>query len=162
MEARLRELDRQIEALTSQSVDPQTKALVETIPGFGALNAAKLLAFLPDQILQTGSNRKVAARLQAFMGNDPRLRQSGQWQGQTKMSKRGVEMLRTALFQCAFSASQHDPELRSFYQRKRAQGKHHEVALSHLMRILTRRLVAVLRSGKPYQSNYSLTLQNAA
>ena len=162
MEARLRELDRQIEALTSQSVDPQTKALVEIIPGFGALNAAKLLAFLPDQILQTGSNRKAAARLQAFMGNDPRLRQSGQWQGQTKMSKRGVEMLRTALFQCAFSASQHDPELRSFYQRKRAQGKHHEVALSHLMRILTRRLVAVLRSGKPYQSNYSLTLQNAA
>jgi transposase len=45
METRLRELDRQIEALTSQSVDPQTKALVESIPGFGALNAAKLLAF---------------------------------------------------------------------------------------------------------------------
>jgi transposase len=33
METRLRELDRQIEALTSQSVDPQTKALVESIPG---------------------------------------------------------------------------------------------------------------------------------
>jgi transposase len=163
MEARLRELDRQIEALTSHNVDPQTKALVESIPGFGALNAAKLLAFLPGEILHAGSsNRQAAARLQAFMGNDPRVRQSGQWQGQTKMSKRGVEMLRTALFQCAFSASQHDPELRSFYQRKRAQGKHHEVALSHLMRILTRRLVAVLRSGKPYQSNLHLTPQNAA
>jgi transposase len=162
MEARLRELDRQIEALTSQNVDPQTKALIESIPGFGALNAAKLLAFLPTEILHAGSNRQAAARLQAFMGNDPRVRQSGQWKGQTKMSKRGVEMLRTALFQCAFSASQHDPELRSFYQRKRAQGKHHEVALSHLMRILTRRLVAVLRSGKPYQPNLHLTLQNAA
>ena len=43
-----------------------------------------------------------------------------------------------------------------------AQGKHHEVALSHLMRILIRRLVAVLRSGIPYQSNYKLTLKNAA
>jgi transposase len=96
------------------------------------------------------------------MGNDPRVRQSGQWQGHTKMSKRGVEILRTAFFQCAFTASQHDPELRSFYQRKRAEGKHHEVALSHLMRILTRRLVAVLRSGIPYQSNYKLTLKNAA
>ena len=162
IEARLRELDRQIETLTSQSVDPKTKALVESIPGFGALNAAKLLAFLPGEILHAGSNRQAAARLQAFMGNDPRLRQSGQWQGQTKMSKRGVEMLRTAFFQCAFSASQHDPELRSFYQRKRAQGKHHEVALSHLMRILTRRLVAVLRSGKPYQPNYQPTLANVA
>jgi transposase len=96
------------------------------------------------------------------MGNDSRLRESGQWKGHTKMSKRGVEMLRTAFFQCAFSASQHDPELRAYYQHKRAQGKKHEVALSHLMRILTRRLVAVLRSGKPYQSNYNLTLQNVA
>jgi len=162
MEGRLLELDRQIAVLTSQSIDTQTKALVESIPGFGAINAAKLLAFLPAEILNAGSNRQAAARLQAFMGNDPRLKQSGQWKGQTKMSKRGVEMLRTALFQCAFSASQHDPELCSFYQRKRAQGKHHEVALSHLMRILTRRLVAVLRSGQPYQSNYQLTLSNAA
>jgi len=40
------------------------------------------------------------------------------------------------------------------------QGKTHEVALRHLMRILTRRLVAVLRSGKPYQSHYNL--KNAA
>ena len=96
------------------------------------------------------------------MGNDPRLKESGQWKGQTKMSKRGVEMLRTAFFQAAFTASQHDPELKSFYQRKRAAGKAHKVALSHLMRILTRRMVAVLRSGKPYQSTLNLTLQNAA
>jgi transposase len=155
LEERLRRLDHQIEATASQSVDAHTKALVETMPGFASVNAAKVLAWLPAEIVHSGSNRNVAARLQAFMGNDPRLRQSGQWKGHTKMSKRGVEMLRTAFFQCAFSASQHDPELR-------AQGKKHEVALSHIMRILTRRLVAVLRSGKPYHSNYQLTLQNAA
>jgi transposase len=120
------------------------------------------MAWLPTEILHSGSNRKVAARLQAFMGNDPRLRQSGQWKGHTKMSKRGVEMLRTAFFQSAFSAAQNDPELRSYYLRKRAQGKKHEVALSHLMRILTRRFVAVLRSAKPYQPNYNLALKNAA
>jgi transposase len=162
LETRLRELDHQIVTLTSQSVEPHTQALVESVPGFGTLNASKMLAFLPTEILHAGSNRQAAARLQAFMGNDPRVRQSGQWQGKTKMSKRGVEILRTTLFQCAFSASQNDPELRSFYQRKRAQGKHHEAALSHLMRILTRRLVAVLRSRKPYQPNYHLAHANAA
>jgi transposase len=162
LEERLRRLDQQIAAIASQNIDPQTKALIETMPGFGPINALKILAWLPSEILHSGSHRSVAARLQAFMGNDPRLRQSGQWKGHTKMSKRGVEMLRTAFFQCAFSASQHDPELRAYYQHKRAQGKKHEVALSHLMRILTRRLVAVLRSGKPYQSNYNLTLQNVA
>ena len=162
MEARLRSLDQQIEALAARSMDPQTKALVESMPGFGPTTAAKVLAYLPSEILLWGSNRKVAARLQAFMGNDPRLKESGQWKGQTKMSKRGVETLRTAFFQAAFSAAQHDPELNAFYQRKRAQGKTHHVALSHLMRILTRRLVAVLRSGKSYQPNYHLSLQNAA
>ena len=162
MEARLRSLDQQIETLAGQSVDPKTKALVESMPGFGPTTAAKVLAYLPSALLHSGSNRKVAARLQAFMGNDPRLKESGQWKGQTKMSKRGVETLRTAFFQAAFSAAQHDPELKAFYQRKRAEGKTHHVALSHLMRILTRRLVAVLRSGKPYQSNPNLPLKNAA
>ncbi len=95
------------------------------------------------------------------MGNDPRLQQSGQWEGHVKMSKRGVEPLRTAFFQAAFSASQHDPELKAFYLRKRAAGKKHEVALSHLMRILTRRLVAVPRSQQPYRPQEVL-LKNAA
>src|ERR1700704_3404055 len=153
MEARLRALDRQIETLATQSIDPKTKALVESMPGFGPTTAAKVLAYLPREILHSGNNRKVAARLQAFMGNDPRLQESGQWKGQTRMSKRGVETLRTAFFQAAFSATQNDPELKAFYQRKRSQNKCHHVALSHLMRILTRRLVAVLRSGTPYQSN---------
>lgn len=162
MEARLRALDQQIEALATQTIDPQTKALVQSMPGFGPTTAAKVLAYLPSEILRSGNNRKTAARLQAFMGNDPRLQESGQWKGQTRMSKRGVEPLRTAFFQAAFSASQSDPELKSFYQRKRAEGKTHHVALSHLMRILTRRLVAVLRSEKSYQPNRNSKLQHAA
>jgi transposase len=162
MEGRLRGLDQQIETLARQTIDPHTKALVESMPGFGPTTAVKVLAYLPSEILHSANNRKAAARLQAYMGNDPRLKQSGQWKGQTKMSKRGVETLRTAFFQAAFSASQSDLELKSFYQRKRAQGKTHHVALSHLMRILTRRLVAVLRSGQPYQPNSTATLKNVA
>lgn len=161
VEEQLRAVDKQIEARL-QSLDPKAQALLESIPGFGPTLAAKVLAYLPSEVLSSGPRRAAAARLQAFMGNDPRLRQSGQWQGQTKMSKRGVEPLRTAFFQAAFNAAQHDPELRSFYRRKRAQGKCHELAISHLMRILTRRLVAVLRSAQPYQPNPIWELKNAA
>ncbi len=162
MEARLRALDTQIEARTAQSVSPQTKALVETIPSFGPTTAGKVLAYLPSEILRCGSNRKVAARLQAFMGNDPRLKESGQWKGQTKMSKRGVETLRTAFFQAAFHSAHYDPELKAFYRRKRAQGKAHQVAISHLMRILTRRLLAILRSQQPYRPKEVAPLRDAA
>ncbi len=78
------------------------------------------------------------------------------------MSKRGVEPLRTAFFQAAFNASQHDPELRSYYLRKRAQNHCHHVALTHLMRILTRRLVAILRSQQPYKPKEPAPLSHAA
>jgi transposase len=55
MEARLRSLDRQIETLTGQSVDPQTKGLVESMPGFGPTTAAKVLAYLPSELLHSGA-----------------------------------------------------------------------------------------------------------
>jgi transposase len=161
LEKRLGQLDRQIAQLTRTTLNPQSLSLLQSVPGFGPLTSAQVLAFLPTEILASANNRTTAARLQAFMGNDPRLKQSGQWKGHTKMSKRGVETLRSAFFQSAFSASQHDPELRAFYLRKRAEGKHHEVAISHLMRILTRRVVAVLRSQKTYDPTYRSSLKPA-
>jgi transposase len=89
VEGQLRAVDKQIEAWVRQSLDPKAQALLESIPGFGPTLAAKVLAYLPREVLHSGPRRAASARLQAFMGNDPRLRQSGQWQGQTKMSKRG-------------------------------------------------------------------------
>ncbi len=162
LEAQLRALDKQLEARASQGKTGENKALLQTIPGFGPTLATKVLAYLPNDILHSGSRRQAAARLQAFMGNEPRLQESGQWKGQTKMSKRGAEPLRTAFFQAAFSASQSDPELRSYYLRKRAQAKCHHLALTHLMRILTRRMVAVLRSQQPYRPKEVFPLQDVA
>ena len=161
-EARLRAIDQAISQLTTQALPPQQRALVESIPGFGPTLASKTLAYLPPQILEAGNNRQAATRLQAYMGNDPRLQESGQWQGRTRMSKRGLRELRTAFYQAAFSASQSDPELRAYYLRKRSEGKCHGVALSHLMRILTRRMVAVLRTQQPYRPKEVFLLSHAA
>jgi hypothetical protein len=103
---------------------------------------------LPADWTQWGGHKTTAAKLQALMGNDPRVRQSGQWEGCARMSKRGIEPLRTAMFQAVFCGMIHDAGLRAYYEHKRAAGEPHKVALSHLMRILTRRLVAVLKTGK--------------
>lgn len=162
LEEQLKAIEEQIQQILRQTIAPQTIALVESMPGFASLSAGKVLSCLPANLLESGSNRAAATRLQALMGNDPRLKESGQWKGQTTMSKRGTELLRTTFFQAAFNASLHDPELRAYYLRKRSNGKVHEVAISHLMRILTRRLVAVLRSQKPYDPTYQLSLKKAA
>jgi transposase len=151
LESRLRQIDAQMQALLAAAVSPRHIALTRSLPGVGAKTAASILAHLPPDMLAGRSRKKVAARLQALMGNDPRVQESGQWIGTTRMSKRGNRALRIAFFQAAFCAIVHDEHLRAFYQRKRAEGKHHKVAISHVMRILARRLVAVLMSEKPYE-----------
>lgn len=90
----------------------------------------------------------------AFVGIDPSVRQSGEFVGtQNKMSKRGSPHLRRAIWLAATVAAFHDPVLSSFYQKKRAEGKHHYTAIGAVARKLTFIIYAVLRDNKPYVPN---------
>jgi len=55
--------------LPSRPALHQTKALLQTLPGFGAITVAKVIAHLPEEIIRASSDRTAATRLQAFMGN---------------------------------------------------------------------------------------------
>ena len=124
--------------------------LVETIPGYGEKTAAAIVACVPDDLRSWGPKQKVARKLQAYFGCDPKLRESGRWKGKVRMSKRGIEMARTALFQAAICGMLHDPDMKAVFDRKKAEGKHYLVAVSHVMRLQLRRLVAVLYDQKPF------------
>ena len=124
--------------------------LVETIPGFGEKTAAPLVACVPEDIRSWGPKQKVARKLQAYFGFDPKLCESGKWKGRVRMSKRGVELARTALFQAATCALLHDPDMKAVFERKKAEGKFYLVCISHIMRLQLRRLVAVLYDRKPF------------
>ena len=97
-----------------------------------------------------GPKQKVARKLQAYFGCDPKLCESGLWKGRVRMSKRGVELARTALFQAATCAMLHDPDMKAVFERKKAEGKFYLICVSHVMRIQLRRLVAVLYDRKPF------------
>jgi transposase len=155
LEAQLAQIDAQQQALLPQVLPSTQIALARTVPGIGAKTVVAILSEIPASLWKKGGRRQIAAALQALMGNDPRLRESGQYRGQTKMSKRGSPSLRTALFQATFCATTSDPEFQRRYRIYRARGKQHKVAISHLMRILERRLVAVIVSGRPYETIYA-------
>lgn len=92
---------------------------ITSIPGIGPVTGAIILA-------EIGDVQRFAApeKLVAYAGIDPTVYQSGQFTAsQTRMSKRGSPYLRHALWQAAFMATQQDPQLRDYYQRKRAEGK---------------------------------------
>ena len=65
---RLLALDRQIEQLALEAADPARHQLIQSLPGFGSVTAARLIGYLPEELLQAGSNRTAATRLQAFLG----------------------------------------------------------------------------------------------
>jgi hypothetical protein len=47
-------------------------------------------------------------------------------------------------------AIQHDPELKAYYQQRRAQGKPHGVVLGAICRKLLARIFVILKEQRPY------------
>lgn len=143
-------LGGELRAVLKQDEHARTAELVRSIPGYGEKTTPVILASLPTQWRTWGNKRQIANRIQAHWGCDPRPRDSGQWKGQVRMTKRGDEMARTALFQVAVCSLLHDPQMKAFYDKKRAEGQHHLIAVTHVMRRQLRRLVAVLYDQKPF------------
>lgn len=158
----LKELLGHIRDAARNSGRQQLIDLARTIPGFGEKSTPAIIACLPDSWEQWGDKRTTATKLQAFFGCDPRLRTSGKWVGQVKMTKRGISLARTALYQVSFCALRTDADLHATYAAQRAAGKHHDIAISHVMRRQLRRLVAVLKDGTPFVEHQSPTLAASA
>lgn len=124
----------------------QLPQYITSIPGIGPVTGAIILA-------EIGDVHRFAApeKLVAYAGIDPAVYQSGQFTAtQTRMSKRGSPYLRHALWQAAFMATRYDPQLRDYYQRKRAEGKAHGTAVGAVCRKLLHRIYVVLKEQRPY------------
>jgi transposase len=160
IETHLAFLDAEI-ARTKAAIDdhidrhPGLKAdrdLLATIPGIGALTAAKFLAEVVDVRAYT-SARAVAA----FAGLTPRQRLSGSSvHGRSVLSKTGNARLRQALYLPAVVAARHNPDVRDLYQRLLAKGKSKMSALGAAMRKLVHICFGVLKHRQPYRPRVSM------
>lgn len=124
-------------------------ALLESIPGVGAATAAWLLTLLSEH--HGFANAKQAA---AFAGLAPRLRQSGQWAGQTRLAKTGEPLLRKALYMPTLSARLFNPAIRALCERLKASGKSGKAYVCAAMRKIIPIAFAILKSGKPFDPEY--------
>jgi transposase len=148
----LRQLDAEIEkleGLITQLVasTPGLRARVEilvAVQGVGPLTATALLAALPE--LGTCSKNQVAA----LAGLAPFNRDSGAYRGERSI-RGGRRDVRRALFMAALCATRTNPILKALYQRLRAAGKAHKVALVAVMRHLLIPLNSLLKplAGSP-------------
>ncbi len=120
---------------------------LDTIVGVGTTLAASFFAEIGD-ITRFESPDKLAA----FAGIDPSVKQSGEFNAtRNKMSKRGSPYLRRTFWCAAVSGIRTNPAFKTIYDKKRAQGKHHSVAVSAVMHKLCNIVFAILKTNEPYK-----------
>jgi transposase len=88
-----------------------------------------------------------ADRLAAYAGLVPAAHDSGKRVGNHKRMRGGNKVLKRVFYQSAFSSLRTSAESRTFYDRKRAEGKRHTQALIALARRRINVLWAMLRDG---------------
>lgn len=142
LQTQVEQVDAALSALLTQVPQHLT-----TIPGLGPVTAATVLGEIGDV------NRfATLEKLAAYAGIDATVHQSGQFNAtQMRMSQRGSPYLRRALWLSAFVASQHDAELQTYYERKRAEGKHHNTVIGALCHKLLAHIFVALKEQRPYQ-----------
>ncbi|GGS19672.1 insertion element IS110 uncharacterized 43.6 kDa protein [Streptomyces humidus] len=119
--------------------------VLTSMPGIGVRTAARILLEIGD-----ASNFASSGHLAAYAGIAPVTRSSGTSIKGEHPARTGNRKLKRAFFLAAFAALS-DPTSRTYYDRKRAEGKKHNAALICLARRRCDVLYAMLRNGTHYR-----------
>ena len=144
----IRELNAEIEEIETaiQAIMDELHSPITTIPGIGCRMGAMILA-------EVGNFSRFDSpdKLLAYAGMSPSTYQSGQLKNcYPHMEKRGSRYLRYALYNAAKYVCLWDPDFAAYLAKKRAEGKHYNVALSHVAEKLVRLIFALEKSGQSY------------
>ena len=142
-EKQLKILENKIEELYT-SLD----CTLTSILGIGITLAAIIVSEIGDI-----SRFKDTPSLVAFAGIDLTVKQSGTYNCNNKMSKRGSPYLRRAIWSAAKCSYLFDPQLSSYYAKKRGEGKHHNTAIGAVCHKLTHIIYAIMGDNKTYVSH---------
>ena len=136
--------DRGIEALIAEDADhAESCRILQSIPGIGPVTAAALICWMSE--LGTIGNRQAAA----LIGVAPMARDSGTLKG-ARHIRGGRRRPRDVLFMAATSAMVWNPDMKATYERLRARGKPHKVAIVAVMRRLIVLANALLRDRRTW------------
>lgn len=139
--SKIDDLDAKIKDIMIELESP-----ILSIPGISYNLGSIILAEIVD------INRfDTSSQLQAFAGLDPATHQSGKFIATgVSMVKRGSPYLRWAILNAARLVAMRDPCFKDYYQRKRKEGKHHFVALTHVAKKLIRVIFKLLKTNTQF------------
>ena len=146
----VRELDTEIHEIEAEieTIMNEIQSPITTIPGIGCRMGAMILAEAGDL-----SRFDSPDKLLAYAGMSPSTYQSGQLKNcYPHMEKRGSRYLRYALYNATKYVCHWDPTFADYLAKKRAEGKHYNIAISHAAKKLVRLIFAMEKSRQPYCS----------
>ena len=144
----IRELTSEIDEIevSIQKIMDELNPSILSIPGMGIHSAAMILAEISDF-----SNFESSDKILAYAGCSPSTYQSGKLSNcYAHMEKSGSRYLRYALYNATKYVCHWNPVFAEYLAKKRAEGKHYTVALSHATKKLVRLIYALQKSGKAY------------
>ena len=144
-----KELDKRIASVESriQKEFSLMKCHIQTIKGISDLMAASILSEVGSFFRFDNPNQ-----IQAYAGMEPSRNQSGTHDGGGRMVKHGSSHLRRYLMMAANNILKFNPVLYDYYLKKRAEGKSHNVAVSHV----ARRLIRIIFYLEKNDSDFSI------
>lgn len=144
----IRELDSEISEIESEikSIMDELNSPILSIPGISYRMGAMIIAEIGDF-----SRFDSPDKILAYAGLSPSTYQSGQLEScYSHMEKRGSKYLRYALFNATKFVCQWDATFATYLSKKRAEGKHYNVAISHASKKLVRVIYQLEKSGQAY------------
>ena len=139
----INKVQEQINTLMTEIDSPIT-----SITGIGQRLGAIILAEIKNI-----HNFKTPGQLQAFAGLEPSIYQSGTLDVTGRMVKRGSSYLRYALIQAAKLLANYSPHFRAYIRLKISQGKHYNVAVSHVAKKLIRIIYYLLKTNQYFDES---------
>lgn len=131
---------------TINSIMETLESPITSIPGINTRMGAMILAEIGDF-----SRFKNADQILAYAGLSPSTYQSGQLTASySHMEKRGSRYLRYALFNATRYVCLWDPIFSEYLAKKKSEGKHYNVAISHACKKLVRTIYRMQLTGELY------------
>lgn len=141
LNAEIDEVDIEIQKIMDNIASPIT-----TIPGIGCSMGAMIISEIGDF-----SRFSSPDKILAYAGLSPSTYQSGKLDNcYSHMEKRGSRYLRYALFTVTQRVCIWDSTFSKYLSKKRAEGKHYFVAISHAAKKLIRVIFHLERTGQSY------------
>ncbi|MBK9048950.1 MAG: IS110 family transposase [Bacteroidetes bacterium] len=123
--------------------------LLKSIPGIGGYLASAIIAEIGD--LRRFSSE---AQFASYVGIVPTIRNSGGAEKIQGVTPRCKGLLRSYIIESAWVAFRLDPEMQTYYRKH--IGRNPKSIIVKIARKLLNRMLAVIKSGVPYQCSYSL------